>query len=467
MQRTRKTRGLILRDSKASASVGESSVGIILFIVAIAALSFVYLAHLPLQVSYLIVLGFVVFVTAFIKPDFALVILLFSMLLSPEFKTGSVSGREVVIRAEDILLVVIFLGWLARMAVYKEMGLLKTTPLNHPLLIFLGVYLVATLLGILRQYVSVRSGAFYFLKYFEYYLIFFMVTNNLKNIRQVRIFVYSALIVALIISLFAWYQHGAGIERVTAPFEGKVGEANTLGGYLVIILMVACGIFLHAPSSGVKVFLGVVIFFAFPALLFTLSRGSWAAFLAAFLALMFLTRKGKSILAVILVFMVLLSPFIMPRFVQKRIQYTFTPETQYTLMGKHIGMDESTAARVDNWKYGFQAWAREPIIGRGAGSAGPTIDNQYTRILIETGVIGIFAFIWLIIVLYRNALAAYAQVKDEYFSSGLAVGFIAGLIGLLGHSFSAATFIIIRIMEPFWFLAALVMMLPQLNSENE
>jgi len=44
---------------------------------------------------------------------------------------------------------------------------------------------------------------------------------------------------------------------------------------------------------------------------------------------------------------------------------------------------------------------------------------------------------------------------------GLALGFLAGFIGLLVHSFGAATFIIVRIMEPFWFLAAIVIVLAE------
>ena len=45
---------------------------------------------------------------------------------------------------------------------------------------------------------------------------------------------------------------------------------------------------------------------------------------------------------------------------------------------------------------------------------------------------------------------------------GLALGFVAGTIGLLGHALGANTFIIVRIMEPFWFFAAIVVALPGL-----
>lgn len=44
-------------------------------------------------------------------------------------------------------------------------------------------------------------------------------------------------------------------------------------------------------------------------------------------------------------------------------------------------------------------------------------------------------------------------------------GFLAGFIGLLVHSIGANTFIIVRIMEPFWFVLGMVVMIPELESK--
>ena len=57
-------------------------------------------------------------------------------------------------------------------------------------------------------------------------------------------------------------------------------------------------------------------------------------------------------------------------------------------------------------------------------------------------------------------------MNDELYQ-GLTLGFIAGFIGLAVHAFTANTFIIIRIMEPFWFITAIIMMLPELKEEEE
>jgi 2-oxoglutarate ferredoxin oxidoreductase subunit alpha len=51
-------------------------------------------------------------------------------------------------------------------------------------------------------------------------------------------------------------------------------------------------------------------------------------------------------------------------------------------------------------------------------------------------------------------------------NQALALGFVAGTVGLLGHAIGANTFIIVRIMEPFWFFAAVVVALPGLAQEE-
>jgi hypothetical protein len=57
------------------------------------------------------------------------------------------------------------------------------------------------------------------------------------------------------------------------------------------------------------------------------------------------------------------------------------------------------------------------------------------------------------------------QVKTPYFK-GLALGFFAGYCGLLFHALGANTFVIVRIMEPFWFVAGIIAVLPELESRE-
>jgi hypothetical protein len=64
------------------------------------------------------------------------------------------------------------------------------------------------------------------------------------------------------------------------------------------------------------------------------------------------------------------------------------------------------------------------------------------------------------------AIAHMKAAKTPLFK-GLTVGFLAGYIGLLFHAAGANTFIIVRIMEPFWFFAGIIAVIPALESQNE
>jgi hypothetical protein len=56
-------------------------------------------------------------------------------------------------------------------------------------------------------------------------------------------------------------------------------------------------------------------------------------------------------------------------------------------------------------------------------------------------------------------------VKTPYFK-GLAIGFVAGFMGLLFHAIGSNTLIIVRIMEPFWFFAGIIAVLPALERQS-
>jgi O-antigen ligase len=293
-----------------------------------------------------------------------------------------------------------------------------------------------------------------------------MAANNIKDIKQARFFVYAFILTAFLISGYAWFQHFTGAQRVSAPFEGKEGEPNTLGGYLLLIIAVAGSLFLHSANKKIKIFTGIFLIAAFIAVLFTLSRGSWVSFVPAYAAFIFLARRGKLVLLVLAGVFLVTAPFILPKQVKERIDYTFQRQTQRNFMGKSFYLDESSAARIDTWTQGISAWSKSPFIGRGAGGAGPSADNQYIRILLETGILGFLGFIFLIFSLYINSLRVLQICQQDNFCYSVVSGFISGLSGLLVHAASAGTFIIIRIMEPFWFLAAIVLTLPALSQEN-
>jgi hypothetical protein len=66
--------------------------------------------------------------------------------------------------------------------------------------------------------------------------------------------------------------------------------------------------------------------------------------------------------------------------------------------------------------------------------------------------------------LWRILRLALDRLKESVnpYSNGLIVGYIAGFIALIFHSIGANTFIIVRIMEPFWLFTGIIVLLPNL-----
>ena len=85
-------------------------------------------------------IGFLTLAACFLSPEFGVAILIMSMLLSPEFGAGAAgagdsveSGRSIVVRLDDVLLIILSVSWFARTAIHKELGLVLSNPLNRPI----------------------------------------------------------------------------------------------------------------------------------------------------------------------------------------------------------------------------------------------------------------------------------------------------------------------------------------------
>ncbi|MEW6614156.1 MAG: O-antigen ligase family protein [Thermodesulfobacteriota bacterium] len=407
--------------------------------------------------------GISIFIISFVSTEAALYILIFSMLLGPEFIVGEIAGksaveRGVTLRLDDFLLVLIGFSWFAKSAIYKELGLFLKTPLNKPIFYYIAAMALSTAFGIMFGRVQIKTGFFFVLKYIEYFVVYFMVLNNIRDRKQIKYWIIAIMFTCAVVGIIGIYQIPGG-DRVTAPFEGEVGEPNTLAGYLLLILSIVAGLILTTESRRNKVLLGVLALLIIIPFLATQSRGSYVAIVPMCFAFLMLSEK-KAGIAILMAILIILGPFLIPSFVKKRVIYTYTQPTEAgQIKVGGIKLDTSTSARVYAWKNVItKQWVKHPILGYGIGGHS-FFDAQYPRVLVETGILGMAAFLWLIYSLLTNVLETYRKSKDRFYK-GLALGFLAGLVAMLTHAISANTFIIVRIMEPFWFLAGIVVMLP-------
>ncbi len=421
--------------------------------------------------------GVVVLTICIVSPKMALHVMVMAFLLSPEIPVGHGGGttletsRPITIRAEDIILSVLLLTWGMRMALNPEVGLAVKTPINFPLFVFIGINVVATFIGIAAQTVNALSAFFYVVKYIEYYMFFFITCNLVDSREQIRNLFITAVVTCLAVCVYALYQHYVvHVERVSAPFEGPVGEPNTLGGYLVFMMAFLVALFLETRRDVIRWTCAGLAAFVGWAFLLTLSRGSYLAALPMVAVIFYGTRRKNLLLALVLIGILVLLIW-QPEAVKERITYTVN-QPKYKdgnlVITESIHLDTSTTERVRSWRTTMKRWLKTPMmVFLGAGATGVGfIDAQYIRVLCENGAIGLVVFLWLMWVLYSEARRTYSMAVSD-FERGLALGYMGGLAALCVHGVSANTFVVVRIMEPFWFMTALLLTVRRLHLEDE
>jgi len=409
-------------------------------------------------------------------------------LFSPELQVGEAgpaSKRAITFRIEDILLAVIAITWLARAAVHKELGLMLRTPLNRPIFAYVIICIAATVLGIGYGWVDERlKAALFVLKYIQYFVLFFVIVNHVETKRDVRNIVIAGMATYLVMCLYGFWQLLDPAAGRPTTFAEQAPEPNTLAGYLLLMMGICSGLALMARRVRSRIVFGVMFALGLFLLAYTLSRSGWAGLLGILAVLMFVGRHRLAIVAMLATLvcgLVLVSFEVawLPAPIRERVDetrgvYEWWPgRTPPPAEVFGFRLDPSASARYWAYKASLGTWLERaadnwlPLLtGCGVLGGRTFIDGQYVRVLVETGLLGLAAFLAVLFAIWRHAWRSY-QVLQEPWHRGLVLGYLAGFAGLLVHALAANTFIIVRIMEPFFIFTGVVVVLAAIERGKE
>lgn len=198
--------------------------------------------------------------------------------------------------------------------------------------------------------------------------------------------------------------------------EGAMGYAgvNGLGAFeaQITIMLLALAAFERKRLLQLA-YLALAVFSAI-CLMYSLSRGGYVALLVGWL---FLGLVKERKLLVLLALFVSMWTSVVPPAVQQRVMMTYDPTTGQ--------LDHSAETRVNLWEEAMQVFDSNPLIGLGFDTYAYTkhlnnykdTHNIYVKVLVETGVLGLFIFLWLLAKTFLTGFRLFRSAKDPFVAS--------------------------------------------------
>ncbi len=308
----------------------------------------------------------------------------------------------------------------------------------------------------------------------QYILTFFIVVQLADTEKRIVNIIWLFMISIGLLGLHGVYQFATGApmlgnwvdsgEDISTRAYSILGSPNALASILVLFLPVSFSMFI-AEKNVVRNLVALVIAIVIGiGLVFTFSRGAWAAAGVAMIILLFFLGKR-----LILFFLSLASLAIFGLDqIYSRVYYLLTPE--YLAKSARGGRMYRYAEALGQWS------AEGKWFGLGVGRFGGAVatnhglspfymDSFFLKTLAEAGLIGLISYVGLVL---NTMVQSYKYILGTKNSQYRVVmyGLFAGMIGVLIHNVVENIFEIPYMVTYFWAMAALIVSLQREDSKK-
>jgi len=381
---------------------------------------------------------------------------------------------------DELFLILLIALWIFKWILYRKEEGFKMTPLDLPVFIFITAMVFVLIVNSPDFSISLEG----FRAVVQYILWYFVVIQLLRTEKGARNLCIFFTLICFALALHGVYQYIIGVEMPAGWVDSKeagvrtrvysiLGSPNVFGSLMTLSAPIAVSFVFSMKKIQSKVFFAFVSFVMMLSLLFTFSRGAWIGFMIA--AFVYVLIKDKRFLIPIIVGAVFLIAFVPS--VSNRITYMLSSEyIESSLRG----------GRLVRWLTGIEIVKANPFVGVGHGHFGGAVainhgmsylvgvnvqktfymDNYFLKTAVETGLLGLSAFVVLIYQLIVNCIRTIRITFDKP-SKELEIGILAGLIGVICHNFVENIFEVPMMTSCFWLLAAVMMHLWYLNFKKK
>ena len=354
------------------------------------------------------------------------------------------------------------------------------TPIHLLIFLYWGIASVATALS------PVKKAAFTGWTKLTLYLLLFALCARLLKSSRIRSFLIAVyLLISLIVSvnglrqwffgaeaLATWVDPESSLSKTTRIYS-YLGNPNLLAGYILTAVVLSF-VAIFAWRSLPKKALAITMFIVNSAcLVLTFSRGGWICLVVSFLVLSILMLYWWSIdmppfwrtwsLPILLISLGTVSV----------LAVLFVPPVRDRVLSIFAGRgDSSNNFRINVWMAAIEMIKDRPVIGIGPGnSAFNKIYPYYQRpnftalsaysvfleVAVETGLIGLFCFLWLLVVTFNSGLVQLRRLRLQRNVEGLwLIAGIVALVGMLGHGLVDTVWYRPQVNTIWWLMVGLV-----------
>jgi O-antigen ligase len=343
--------------------------------------------------------------------------------------------------------------FLARVLLTRKV-VVKQTPLDLPLLAFVGSAALSTLFAYNQNVAVFGIYSRYdgLLTILTYAALFWLTVQALKNAGDARSLIWVLLASGYVVAVIAIFQSVSDSLRQGAvvPAYGTLGQKNVLGAFLAMLCPLAYGELVAARSLGARVLALNAFAMCGIALYLTFSRSAWiGAAMAAVVVVVWVRgprlRMGIASAAGVLLLAVGIAVLAQAGGLQ----------AERTDLGEF-------GDRPAVWQASLHLIASRPLLGYGPDTFGlafphfqiAALDQQWDKAHAETlqvaatqGLVGLAAYLLLLAAFIR----AYWRGRRNTFAAAIFAGWLAYTITLqVNFSAPAASF-------PYWIFAAAAM----------
>lgn len=382
----------------------------------------------------------------------------------------------------DLCLGGALLVWILRLLADRRESL-RSSGVDLPVLLYVGVCLTALILG--TAYQTTSADMRLFLKFLNSVIFFFVVGNWVRDLGTLRRLIEALALggaAAAVISIGLYYLPAPTATRYLASLS-KLGypdsdilqyiagtqtqraigtsiDPNTLGATLMICGTLLVGLLVLSRSTRRRLVLLSGLGLILVALLLTYSRGSLIGLLAGCAVIATLRYRRLWVVAGLLIVVLALSG--------QLAQSSFVSHLQSGIQVQ----DQAAAMRLGEYKDAFRLIQEYPLFGVGFGSA-PDIDlyigvsSIYLMIAENVGLVGLAIWLWVMASVVLLAVRGAARATSE--ASTLAVVGLGALVsilvaGLFDHHFVDIHFP--HVVALVWMVAGLTVVAVRLGASG-